>query len=500
MKKKNNEKYFLIGLFIVITLIGYFFPYTHDDWAWGSSIGIDRLNSLFENYNGRWAGNLLVMLLTRSRLIKALIVSLTLAGIAYYANKIININKNNNLNKYLIILFMLLLPKNILAQAVAWASGFANYVVPVLVVLMYIYFNKNIFNKNKVVISNKLIVPFLLLGFINSLFVEHMTIYNLLLTIGVVAYIYVKEKKFSKANVAYAIGSIFGTILMFSNSAYHSISQSNDGYRTIGSSNIFETAFKTYFEQLYNFLINQNTLINIILCVSILVLTYKFLKTKRKFKKYTKEIIYSSSFIIFGYLSYIIFTKVSGGGNIFIYESYKMYLEGAMIIAYLISLLILTIYVIKNDEKKKRIIFEMISTIIIAAPLLIVTPIGPRCFFPTYIFLIIICCEFITELIKKDNIYIESVLKTGVILFSACLFVIYGHSYKIDYERTKYIEENKNAEQLELPNIIYASYMQYPNPVNDVFKERFKKFYGIDKETEVKFIPYKSWARKTISE
>lgn len=33
MKKKNNEKYFLIGLFIVITLIGYFFPYTHDDWA-----------------------------------------------------------------------------------------------------------------------------------------------------------------------------------------------------------------------------------------------------------------------------------------------------------------------------------------------------------------------------------------------------------------------------------------------------------------------------------
>ncbi len=50
-------------------LLSFFFPYTGDDWAWGSSIGIQRLMTGFDNYNGRYAGNVLVLLLTRSKLL-----------------------------------------------------------------------------------------------------------------------------------------------------------------------------------------------------------------------------------------------------------------------------------------------------------------------------------------------------------------------------------------------------------------------------------------------
>ena len=38
--------------FGVVAVLCYLFPYTGDDWAWGSQIGIDRLNQWFENYNG----------------------------------------------------------------------------------------------------------------------------------------------------------------------------------------------------------------------------------------------------------------------------------------------------------------------------------------------------------------------------------------------------------------------------------------------------------------
>ena len=64
----KNKKYIniilVVVLFFFFSIIGYLAPYTNDDWAWGSYIGIDRLNNFFSNYNGRYLGNLLVILLT----------------------------------------------------------------------------------------------------------------------------------------------------------------------------------------------------------------------------------------------------------------------------------------------------------------------------------------------------------------------------------------------------------------------------------------------------
>ena len=67
--------------FGVVAVLCYLFPYTGDDWAWGSQIGIDRLNQWFENYNGRYVGNLIVLVMTRSNLLKAVIMSVGLTGI-----------------------------------------------------------------------------------------------------------------------------------------------------------------------------------------------------------------------------------------------------------------------------------------------------------------------------------------------------------------------------------------------------------------------------------
>ena len=60
----KKHKYVVI-CFILLLLLCFLFPYSHDDWAWGSQIGIDRLNSFFNNYKGRYASNLLVIILTR---------------------------------------------------------------------------------------------------------------------------------------------------------------------------------------------------------------------------------------------------------------------------------------------------------------------------------------------------------------------------------------------------------------------------------------------------
>ena len=67
---------------IQIAILCYLFPYTGDDWAWGSKIGIDRLNNWFENYNGRYVGNLIVLAMTRSNPIQ--IAGIKKAYVAFF--------------------------------------------------------------------------------------------------------------------------------------------------------------------------------------------------------------------------------------------------------------------------------------------------------------------------------------------------------------------------------------------------------------------------------
>ena len=62
---EKTSKWLRYGIcFVLISALCWLFPYTGDDWAWGSQIGIDRLNSWFANYNGRYLGNIFVNIFT----------------------------------------------------------------------------------------------------------------------------------------------------------------------------------------------------------------------------------------------------------------------------------------------------------------------------------------------------------------------------------------------------------------------------------------------------
>lgn len=47
-------------------------PFGSDDWAWGTSVGMERLASHFAGYNGRYLGNLLIIFLTKNAFIKTI--------------------------------------------------------------------------------------------------------------------------------------------------------------------------------------------------------------------------------------------------------------------------------------------------------------------------------------------------------------------------------------------------------------------------------------------
>lgn len=66
----------LYGLiFIGFAALIYLVPYSHDDWAWGCEVGLERLRTNFEAYNGRYMGNYMILLLTRSELLRVLVIA-----------------------------------------------------------------------------------------------------------------------------------------------------------------------------------------------------------------------------------------------------------------------------------------------------------------------------------------------------------------------------------------------------------------------------------------
>lgn len=283
-EKMKNKKYINIilvaVLFFFFSIIGYLVPYTNDDWAWGSYIGIDRLNNFFSNYNGRYLGNLLVILLTRYRVIRALTLGFSYTSIILLSFKIVN---KKSLPIFLIsIILVLFMPRTLFRQVVSWTSGFTNYVPPMIFVLIWILINKRILNDKCIILNRRRVFLVFVLGVITCLFMEHVTIYIVIASLVSLIYCYKREIKINIGQVTYFIGALVGAVLMFQNGAYLNVVKGEDFYRSVPRSGIIMQSIKRYFYTVYHNLVSNNVVVLVIISVC---LTYLFLKFIYK-KKY----------------------------------------------------------------------------------------------------------------------------------------------------------------------------------------------------------------------
>jgi hypothetical protein len=159
---------------------------------------------------------------------------------------------------------------------------------------------------------------------------------------------------------------------------------------------------------------------------------------------------------------------------------------------YWISIFILIILIIDNSDTKTKLLFELISILLIVGPLLVVNPIGPRCFLPTYVFFTIFSIELFNYAFYYEIKMIKNMnyIKIVVFIILSINLVIYGMIYFVDYKRIEIIKNNKEKNELVLPLIPYEDYTQYPNPINELFLERYKLFYGIEENANVIFKLY----------
>lgn len=504
---ENNRKkniVFMVTSFIIIlgfAMLAFLFPYTCDDWAWGSIYGIKRLNAWFDGYNGRYAGNLLVMLLTRVPALKTIFMAVSYYLIGLFAYKYSN-SKRLSILLFGTALFFTM-PKEIFVQSVVWTSGYTNYVPPILMMIGYIILIKNIFNQEKPVYAKPLFILTFLLGFIGAMFMENLTLYSIAAAVLVIIYCAVKFKKAFLPHISYFVGTAAGAVMMFTNSSYGAIFSNRngdgDGYRSLAvGSGSFIKSICSHLKVIYTQLFTNNSILLIILTVlSFILLGLKVGKMKNK--KWRNLIIFSSVINVFS-LFLILFKSNFYYWRIFIESknssAYTIIFFSMAAAVYYISVSVIIIGCLDGPGVKDKAVFLLISIPIIVAPLVLVNPIGPRNFFPPFMLMVLLSVLILENILETvDNRRLQKVLSLAfaavIVASSIYYFSIYVPIYRYDELRNENaVKQSQENDVVTLCTLPYESYVWRPDPVGKLWEDRYKKFYGIDEQIQFEFVEY----------
>ena len=496
--KNAGIKKFIVFAASVLFLFGlaFMFPYTGDDWAWGSSIGLERLAVWFKDYNGRYLGNLLVILLTRSNILKAAVMSTVIFSTAFLIYRTV---EKKNFSVYMLALICFFaVPRYVFRQAVVWTSGFTNYVVPTLLVILYVFIIRGIFDGKPEFAKGTFIATFLI-GVCAALFIENITIYQIIMDILLIIGALIGYRKSFAPVISHFIGSVVGCVIMFSNGAYRNIAASTDQYRTMEttSSGMIGRIKENLYTVISKELALNNVVLNILIALVCIAVVIGFIQKNKKASPVKKAFVWLNLFIAVSYAAYSVACALYQGWNFAL--NYTKYFNSIFVILFGISLFMLSILCVDRVAVKIRLCFYLVSIAVLTAPLFVVTPIGSRCFYCSYMFFAFFLCEafnYIMDGKKISVVAVSGVFAVICISFALYYVSVFGYIYKSDVERNAYVAQQLSDGKtvVEVPELPYRGYLwnSTPDP-STVWAERYKKFHGIDTDTEFRIIGFTEW-------
>lgn len=489
--RMNKVKKWQWGLlFVVLCALCFLYPYTGDDWAWGSSIGIERLNTWFDNYSGRYFGNLIVLALTRSNILKTIVMSACITLIVWMITKT---NEGKWQMATLVTILIFTAPKAVIRQSIVWTAGFSNYTTSIVLILLYGLFVRNLFIEDGKKHSNVWAIPMLILGFLTTLIVEHVTILAVIMAVYIIAFNFIKNRKIELSHVAYFVGTIAGTATMFSNSVYSSIGSGSDGYRTVGASEggTVERIITNYFDVIGKEMLFDNIVLCVVMAIVVLI---AFIQHHDKLESNMAKIVSCISLtLVMGTLVYGIVTRVD---TEWIYNwKYGKYLDGVFNVIFWISLFVLVLSLFKDKYVKYRLSFILGCIACVSGPLLMVTPIGPRCFFATFVLTIWFIAEVCNLVNINEDIYgiLTKMEIAALVIVMGMQFAVYAPVYKADRARLDKVRkaESEGKSEVTIQRLPYEGYIHAPSPSEEIWEYRYKLFYNISQDLKIKVVEHK---------
>ena len=498
LKKVDFER---ILIFIILNIIALKFILIADDYIfenlnsnnmWGFIFNSNGTNN-WDIKNGRYLGNTIGVSLSMTykirylQVIRGIFMGSGIFLLILLCSKLSNFNRN--ISFIVSSLLLLSAPASIYAQVYSWTSAYANYLLPTIIFLSILLILDNFMNKNYE-IQIKDIFLICILGISCQLFIENITIYVLVFSLIIFSFSYFKKRNYIKITMPLFLSSLLGAIIMFSCKGYTQINKT-DTYRSVNINSLSEIVHTI----LLNGLSMSKFIVvdNIVLISIILVLCFFIIKKNNYKNKFWGVYILSLILYMF-FIKYIFDIK-----GIDILQFTKIVRTIKFLLDYIIAISVLGIVgyslvvVVKNKDLKIKLCFYYISIIAVSMPLIIINPIGTRCFFICYVFMSIICMKLISYILEYKNINLNKINIISTILVIVILinkYYIFNSINQQFNEIISYTEEQMLDEDIDnilLPKFKYQKYfhsdiavfmgfLYYHNTPNDI------KFKTIDRD------------------
>lgn len=497
--RRISEGILLAVIFLLLFIMLYKSPLRLDDLTWGGDIGLDRLRSGFSGYNGRYLGNIVVIVLTRLSVFIRILIEIGIIGMFLYLSYCV-IQKN----KIAMVLFACLfaaMPLTISSQTITWVAGFSNYMTAAMLAVFVVHIACRIMDtaeqpEKKVFTAG--ISMLVILG--GQLLLETETIYTVVVFGCTFLYVLFRFRKVSFLALGYLGVSLLGAFIMFQNSAYHNAAAGNGKtYKEISVSgetgSLISKWWEAYSEDIVPSWIQNNHLMNIILVICLLYLIFTAERIIIR-----KLLGCVGTFFLAVFVYDLLDPKWTGR------FMYGKSVYGLLAIIYVLFIIV-TIHVSAGDEKvRRRLMIIAGSQFVLAGPLIIVSPINARCFFQTYLFWGLLVAGIVSQIDYSKytqwfSVYHNLAVKVcyGFIVF-LLLFMLYGQStsWHVQDKRMELIAEcfATDSTELALPNVPDSGLYCYGANIgndNTYWLNNYKAYYHIPENVTLTFEDYESY-------
>lgn len=469
-------------LFVGWTALAYLFPPNGDDWAWGSQIGLTRLHRFFAGYNGRYVADLAIIGLTRAPILAAIIVGAALTATIHL---ILAITKNRTPLGYgVVAAVMLAMPHALWSQAISWLSGTVNYVGSTLWVLVFLRFVQLDWQRRaERPTSPARAAGIAVFAFAAALFMENVTVFFVVASIVVLIAQRRTFGRVSRAAWCWAGGFLAGAAAMFSNSAYRRASTGRGYQQMTGLSGFFGTLTGPFSQ----FAVVENMVLDLV--VAVLITALAISSWRRSGRRACLLVILPAVLCVAISLPLAVaddVTQVSAG-----WQS----LGGAATGLLLVALCATAWLLIESASRRRTLLCLVGSCVLILGPLLVVSPIGPRCFWVAYVLMLAMVSVLLAELGgRMRKVAATRMAALGALVALGLVvsdFAVYVPMSGAAVRRVDHIRQQvtQGATTVVVDPLPYSSYTHLPDPLPGRWAHRYKLYYGIPQSVTIKLAP-----------
>lgn len=440
---------FLAAL-VFFAYVGWTSPLTADDLYFKGN----KLQSVAENAeyalhygNGRILGNFFGSWLVNYRplraLIKGLSFSLLTAFFPYAAGC-----RSKAVYPLSFVLFVCC-EATLFSQVIYWTSGFQNYVPPVVMTVLIISLIRFTATKKSGALNAAAAAAIFILGSASQLYVEHSSFINVLLAAGLTVFAFGNKggrgKKFRLNAVVWLVSAVLGAaVMLLVPKIFKPDTDLVEEYRSFAFGSFSELARSVLknFYTMARWLAFSDVLFVFLAfaAFALLALCVRKQPGKALLPLGAADLTVTVGSILFKTISRHTESKAEG----YAFSAF-------MLVSYLLLIVTVLVCLKKMKDRKTfgRVLLLLVFSLLSLAPLLVVSPIGARCFFMAFAFASGALLTALDRLAEISPVKVRNALPVASLCAAAAALAVYGAmavsigSYV--FRRENYVEKQLSA-------------------------------------------------------